>query len=60
MQKMSRIEKIKEKNKTVYQRLAEKHSVTVDYVGKIARSDRRPTKKKGLAVKKDLEKMLKE
>lgn len=41
---------VKEKNKTVYQQIAEDHGVSVDYVGKIARSQRVPKKKKGLDV----------
>ncbi len=55
---MSLASKIKQKNKTPYQRIAEKHGVTVDYVGMIARSQRKPTKKKGLAIKKDLEELV--
>ena len=43
------------KNKTIYQQVAEKYGVTVRYVGKIARSERQPTKKVGLEVKKELE-----
>lgn len=46
---------IKEKNKTVYQQIAEKHSVSVQLVGKIARGERMPQRGKGLEVKKELE-----
>jgi transcriptional regulator with XRE-family HTH domain len=46
---------LKKKNKTVYQQIAEKHGVTVSYVGKIARSERVPTKKKGADIKTELE-----
>jgi hypothetical protein len=51
-------EKLKEKNKTVYQQVAEKYGVSVDYVGKVARSERLPTKKKGLEIKKELESLI--
>lgn len=47
--------KLKQKNKTVYQLIAEKHGVSVDYVGKIARSQRTPNKKKGAEIKAELE-----
>lgn len=47
--------RLKEKNKTPYQRIAEKCGVSVDYVGKIARLQRQPKRKKGLEVKKELE-----
>lgn len=46
---------LRQKTKTVYGQLAEKHGVSVDYVGKIARLERTPSKKKGLAIKKDIE-----
>ncbi len=52
---MKLAEKIKQKNKTVYQLIAEKHGVTTQYVGMIARSERIPTKKKGLEIKEELE-----
>lgn len=45
------------KFKTLYQQIADKHGVSISYVGKIARSEREPTKKKGLAVKADLDLM---
>jgi transcriptional regulator with XRE-family HTH domain len=45
------------KNKTVYQQVAEQYGVTARYVGKIARSERTPTKKIGLEVKKALEQL---
>ena len=48
-------EKIKQKNKTVYQLIAEKYGVSVEYVGMIARNERQPNKKKGLAIKHELE-----
>jgi uncharacterized protein YdbL (DUF1318 family) len=53
-------EKIREINKTVYQKMAEKHGVSIDYVSKIANGKRNATKKKGLAVKQDLENLLNE
>ena len=43
------------KIKTLYQQIADKHGVTPRYVGKIARCERTPTKKLGLAVKNDLD-----
>lgn len=46
---------LKKKTETIYQQVAEKHGVSVVYVGMIARSERIPTKKKGLAVKQELE-----
>ena len=46
---------LKKKNKTVYQQVAEKHGVSVSYVGKIARSERTPDKKKGKEIKQELE-----
>ncbi len=51
-------EKLRQKNETIYQRVAKNHGVTVDYVGKIARSQRTPTKKLGLAVKHELESLI--
>lgn len=46
---------LKKKTKSIYQQVADKHGVSVVYVAKIARAERTPTKKKGLAVKNDLE-----
>jgi uncharacterized protein YdbL (DUF1318 family) len=46
---------LKKKNKTVYQQIAEKHGVSVSYVGKIARSERIADKKKGAEIKRELE-----
>jgi len=57
---MSYAAKIKEKNKTVYQQIAEELGTSVDYVGKIARSERTPSKKKGMEVKKRLEELVNE
>ena len=45
----------KKKFKTIYQQVAEKYGVTARYVGKIARSERKPTKKVGLEIKNELE-----
>lgn len=42
-------------SQTLYQLIAEKHGVTARYVGKIARSERTPTKKKGLKVYNELQ-----
>jgi len=33
---------LKKKSKTLYQQVAERHSVSVSYVGKIARAERTP------------------
>jgi uncharacterized protein YdbL (DUF1318 family) len=52
---MNIAEKIKEKNKTHYQIIAENNGVSVDFVGKIARGERLPKRGKGLEVKKELE-----
>jgi transcriptional regulator with XRE-family HTH domain len=46
---------LKKKNATVYQQVAEQYGVTARYVGKIARSERIPTKKTGLKIKQELE-----
>ncbi len=51
---------IRRKNKTVYQQIADELGVSVDYVGKVARSERIPTKKKGLEVKKRIEELVTE
>jgi len=48
---------LKKKNTTVYQQVAEKYGVTALYVGKIARNERTPGKKKGLQVKQELERL---
>lgn len=45
------------KNKTVYQQVADEFGVTVDYVGKIARSQRTPKRQKGLQIKEKLEEL---
>ncbi len=45
------------KHNTVWQRIAEKHGVTDTYVRMIAHGRRIPTKKKGLAIKADLDKI---
>lgn len=47
----------KKKHLTVWQRIAEKHGVTDTYVRMIAHGKRTPGKKKGLAVKADLDKI---
>ena len=51
--------RIKEKNKTIYQIIAEKQGVTVDFVGRIARGEREPKRGKGLKVVKELELLIK-
>jgi transcriptional regulator with XRE-family HTH domain len=51
---------LKEKNKTVYQQVAEEFGVTPRYVGKIARSEREPQRlsAKGTEIKKKLQQLL--
>ena len=56
--KMKIAEKIKEKNKTAYQQVAENIGVSVDFVGKIARGERIPIRGKGLIVRLELEKLI--
>lgn len=53
MEKIS--EKLKKIQKTPYQEVAEKFSTTELYVGQIARGERKPTRGKGLKIKKELE-----
>ena len=50
-------EKLREKNRTIYQQVAENHNTSVDFVGKIARGERKATRGKGLLVKQELEKL---
>ena len=42
------------KEETLYQKLAKKHGVTADYVGFIARGERKANRGKGLAIKNEL------
>jgi hypothetical protein len=42
------------KEETIYQKLAKKHNVSTDYVGLIARGDRKAIRGKGLAIKNEL------
>ncbi|AYZ12920.1 XRE family transcriptional regulator [Chryseobacterium arthrosphaerae] len=48
-------QKIKEKSITVYQTIAKKHNTDAEYVGKIARGERKPIRGKGLKILKELE-----
>ncbi len=49
-------EKLKKKKPlTIYRQVAIEVGTSVDYVGKIARGERKPSKKVGLAVKQRLE-----
>jgi predicted transcriptional regulator len=45
----------KRKPLTIYQTVANEFGVCEDYVGRIARGQRLPNKKKGLAIKQRLE-----
>ncbi|AZA90949.1 Uncharacterised protein [Chryseobacterium nakagawai] len=47
-------QKIKNKSVTVYQTIAKKHNTDAEYVGKIARGERIPTRGKGLKILKEL------
>ena len=51
--------KIKKINATIYQRIAKKFDTSTLYVGQIARGERQPIRGKGLAIKKELEKIVK-
>jgi hypothetical protein len=48
-------EKLRKKEKTLYQQVAEKYGVTTDYVGYIARGVRKAVRGKGLAIRLELE-----
>ena len=50
-------QQIRKKRKTTYQQVAENHGVSVDYVTKIANGRRNPTKKLGLQILNELEKI---
>lgn len=50
-------QKIKEKQKTTYQIIADKFNTHPDYVSKIACGARKPTRGKGLEIKKELQKI---
>lgn len=43
--------KLTKKNKTIYQQIAEEFGVTPRYVGKIARSEREPSRMSGIGIK---------
>ena len=45
----------KKKPLTIYRQVAREFEVCEDYVGRIARGQRMPSKKKGLAIKQRLE-----
>ena len=57
---MNLYEKIRRKNKTIYQQVAEKYGTTVDYVGRIARDERKSIRGKALQVKQELERITNE
>lgn len=50
-------QRIKQKSKTPYQMLAQKHEVTYQYICDIASGARNPQRGKGLLIKQDLEKI---
>ncbi|MEG0927229.1 XRE family transcriptional regulator [Chryseobacterium sp.] len=52
-------QKIKEKSATVYQVIAKKHNTDAEYVGKIARGERKPVRGKGLKILKELKSLTK-
>lgn len=50
---------LQKKEQTIYQRIAKKYDVSVDYVGKIARGDRVPGRGKGREIFDEIQKLLK-
>lgn len=52
-------QKIKEKSATVYQVIAKKYNTDAEYVGKIARGERKPVRGKGLKILKELKSLTK-
>lgn len=52
-------EKIKKRVKTPYQKIAEKHGTTADYVGMVARGRYKAERGKALKIKKELEQLVK-
>jgi hypothetical protein len=57
---MNFTKKIKEREKTTLQKLAEKHNVSQEYVYWISRGLRKPVRGKGLEIYNDLKNMLNE
>ena len=53
-------EKVKKKNKTAYEQVAEEFGTTALYVGQIARNERNPIRGKGLLIKNRLIEMIEE
>ncbi|MGP1479347.1 MAG: XRE family transcriptional regulator [Capnocytophaga sp.] len=51
--------KVKKIDATIYQRVAKQFKTTSLYVGQIARGERKPIRGKGLAIKKELEQLVK-
>ncbi|MRI64690.1 XRE family transcriptional regulator [Ornithobacterium rhinotracheale] len=49
---------IKEKHQTPYQKLAKEFNTSPLYIGQIARGERHPIRGKGLAIKRELEKII--
>ncbi|RKE81975.1 XRE family transcriptional regulator [Chryseobacterium sp. AG363] len=52
--------KLKLKSETVYQSIAKKHNTDAEYVGKIARGERRPVRGKGLKILNELKALTKQ
>ncbi len=52
-------EEIKKLPGTIYQQVAGRYGVTVEFVGKIARGERKAIRGKGLEIKKELESIIK-
>lgn len=52
-------EKIKETSKTIYQEVADLFQTNADYVGKIARGERKAERGKALKIKEKLEALTK-
>lgn len=52
--------KLKLKSETVYQSIAKKHNTEAEYVGKIARGERKPVRGKGLKILNELKALTKQ
>jgi len=52
--------KLKLKSETIYQSIAKKHNTEAEYVGKIARGERKPVRGKGLKILNELQALTKQ
>lgn len=52
--------KLKLKSETIYQSIAKKHNTEAEYVGKIARGERKPVRGKGLKILNELKALTKQ